>query len=157
MKIRARRNDDTLELDLEGELDAQTSAELEDRCRHEQQEGALHYLLDLGGLSRVSGSGLRVLLGLARSLPRSGGSLVLCGLERKVDEALEVSGLRASFEIASDRRSALQRSRELRAIVIAGHPRPLAQAEADEKVDYAIRLLDSNEPTASDDDPPADD
>ncbi len=147
MKIRARKNDDYLELELEGELDAQTGAELEEHCRRHQQEGALHFLLDVGGLSRVSGSGLRVLLGLSRGLPRSGGSLVIFGLDRRIEDVLEVSGLRASFEIASDRTAALERSREIQGPASAeGSPRG-GRAEAGEKIDYAIRLLDSAEPT----------
>lgn len=143
MKIRARQNDDTLELTLDGELDAQTSADLAERCRHHQQEGALHFLLDLSGLSRVSGSGLRVLLGLTRALPRAGGSLVIFGLDRKVDDALEVSGLRGSFEITADRTAAMERSREIQGPSSPGRSRAADPAQAEEKIDYAIRLLDS--------------
>jgi len=139
MKIRTDKQDTTLVLDLEGELDADGSAELEERCLYEQQEGSRHFVIGLGGVVSVTGPGLRVLLGLARSLPRSGGSLVLCELERKVVEALRVSGLDGAFEIAPDRAAALGRSKELWRT--GSHASPASGAEAQEKIALAIELL----------------
>jgi hypothetical protein len=87
---------------------------------------------------------LRVLLGLARTLPRTGGSLVLCELERKVVEALQVSGLDGAFEIAPDRAAALGRSKEL--LRTGSRALPTSAAEAQEKIAYAIELLGANDP-----------
>ena len=94
MKLRVDKQDTALVLELEGELDVDGSAKLEERCLYEQQEGARHFVVSLGAVTRITGPGLRVLLGLARGLPRSGGSLVLCELDQRVEEALRVSGPR---------------------------------------------------------------
>jgi anti-anti-sigma factor len=141
MKLRTEKHGRALVLDLEGELDTEGSAELEERCLYEQQEGALHFVVGLSGLSRVTGTGLRVLLGLARSLPRSGGSLVLYGLAPGIQEALEVSGLGGVFEVTPDRASALARSKHLQSG--SGRRRPASRAASEEKIAYAIELLGS--------------
>jgi anti-anti-sigma factor len=141
MNICCEKHDRTLVLALEGELEADGGALLEERCLYELQEGTLHYVIDLGRLERVAGSGLRVLLRLARTLPRSGGSIVLCSLERGVQEALEVSGLAGSFELAADRDAALRRARELQ---LTPGPRSTDErADAAEKIELAIELLRS--------------
>jgi anti-anti-sigma factor len=144
MQIETDQHDVARVLRIEGDLDGAGSAELEERFLFEQQEGALHFVIDLGGVSRITGPGLRVLLGLARNLPSSGGSLVLCQLERKVEEALQVSGLDGTFELAPDRAQALARSKELQ----SGRPPalPVHRAEATEKIDLAIELLGSIDP-----------
>ena len=144
MKIQTERHDPTRLLALEGELDPEGSAELEERCLYEQQEGGLHFVIDLGGITRITGPGLRVLLGLARTLPRAGGSLVLCTVEARIREALLVSGLEGSFELAPDRPSALARSLELQST--RSRLRPVSREEAKEKIDFAIELLGSTEP-----------
>jgi anti-anti-sigma factor len=144
MKLRTEKHDHALVLDLEGELDTDGSAELEERCLYEQQEGVLHFVIGLGGLRGITGPGLRVLLGLARSLPRSGGSLVLCELDQRIDEALRVSGLDGAFEMTPDRASALGRSKELAAA--RRRLQPMNRADAEQKIDYAIELLRSGRP-----------
>jgi anti-anti-sigma factor len=146
MKIETQREGDTLVVDLAGELDAEGSAAFEERCLYEQQEGALHFIIELGAVERMTGPGLRVLLALARSLPRSGGSLVLCRVERRVEEALRVSGLATSFAMASDREAALALSKELRS-TRGGSATP-SHSDLEEKIAYAISLLRSNQPPA---------
>ena len=155
MKLRTERDGDIVVLDLQGELDAEGSTELEERCLYEQQEGARHLVIGLGGVGRITGPGLRVLLGLARSLPRAGGSLVLYALESAVEEALQVSGLAAAFETALDRASGLARSKQLQAM--GGRPRAVSgaaseakRAATEEKIDLAIELLGSSDPAGRD-------
>ncbi len=115
------------------------------RCLFEQQEGAQHFVIALGGLARITGPGLRVLVALARSLPRAGGSLVLCELQRTVEEALQVSALDRVFELAPDRAAALRRSRDLQS-----GTRPINPAAGEEKIAYAIELLGGSGPTPAD-------
>jgi anti-anti-sigma factor len=140
MKFSSERHGQTLILDLEGELDADGSAEIEERCLYEQQEGALRFVVGLGGLRRITGPGLRVMLGLARSLPGSGGSLVLYGLDPSVEEALRVAGLEGIFVTAPDRAAALRRSTEPQS---TANLRKMDRSEASEKIDLAIHLLGS--------------
>ena len=139
MKLKSQKHQSTLTLELEGELDVDGSTMLEERCLYEQQEGALHFVITLGAVRRVTGPGLRLLLGLARSLPRGGGSLVLCELDSSVLEALAVSGLDGSFELATDQAAAINRSRELQST--RSGESPLPPTAADEKIDFAIELL----------------
>jgi anti-anti-sigma factor len=152
MKIEITKHDLTRVVELEGELDDEGSAELEERCLYEQQEGALYFVIVLAGVERVTGSGLRVLLGLARSLPRTGGSLVLCAMERRVAEALQVSGLEGAFETAADRETALGRSKELKES--GAKARSLHRADVEKKIDFAIELLGSSDPASERKPPP---
>ena len=145
MKLHAERHGHTLVLGLEGELDAEGSSDLEQRCLFEQQEGVQHFVIALGGLERITGPGLRVLVGLARSLPRAGGSLVLCELRRSVEEALQVSALDRVFELAPDRAAAVRRSQALQS-----GTRPAARAAGEEKIAYAIELLGGKAPAPVD-------
>ncbi|HEX2464248.1 MAG TPA: STAS domain-containing protein [Thermoanaerobaculia bacterium] len=143
MKLRVDKQDAALVLALEGELDVDGSVELEERCLYEQQEGARHFVFSLSAVTQITGPGLRVLLGLARSLPRSGGSLVLCELEQRVEEALRVSGLDGAFVTAPSRAAALERSREIQS---ARREEQLANgSEAQQRIDLAIALLGSAE------------
>ena len=144
MKFRSEKIGQTLLLDLDGALDSEGSAPFEERCLYEQQEGSLHFVIALGAVQRISGPGLRVLVGLARSLPRSGGSLVLCELDRKIEEALQVSGLDGVFERRPDRAAALRRSQELQAA--GNRPQRAGRAASEEKIAYAIELLGAGEP-----------
>jgi stage II sporulation protein AA (anti-sigma F factor antagonist) len=139
MKIQVHRDDRTLVLELEGQLDADGSATLEERCAYELQEGSIHFVIDLRRVTALTGPGLRVLLGLARHLPRAGGSLVLCAMERRVEEALRVSGLGDSFQLSPDRETALRQSLEIRSSAV--RPASESRAEAEEKIAYAIALL----------------
>jgi anti-anti-sigma factor len=141
MKLRVDKQDAALVLELEGELDVDGSAELEERCLYEQQEGARHFIVSLGAVTQITGPGLRVLLGLARSLPRSGGSLVLCELEQRVEEALRVSGLDGAFVTAASRAAALERSLEIQSTPRQEQP---ASTEAQERIGLAIALLGSS-------------
>jgi anti-anti-sigma factor len=143
MKLRTEKHGRTLVLELEGELDADGSTELGERCLYEQQEGARHFVIGLGAVGRVSGPGLRVLLGLARSLPRAGGSLVLCELEPAIQEALQVAGLVGVFETAPDRASALARSRQLQSA--SNRPPAASRTAAEEKIGLAIELLGASD------------
>jgi anti-anti-sigma factor len=143
MKLRIDKQETALVLELEGELDADGSVELEERCLYEQQEGARHFVVSLGAVTQVTGPGLRVLLGLARSLPGSGGSLVLCELEQRVEEALRVSGLDGAFVTAPNRVAALERSREMQS---THRPeQPASRSEAQQQIDFAISLLGSSQ------------
>ena len=146
MKFRSEKIGQTLLLELDGELDTEGSVPFEERCLYEQQEGSLHFVIALGGVHRVSGPGLRVLVGLARSLPRSGGSLVLCELDRKIEEALQVSGLDGVFERRPDRAAAVSRSQELQAK--GGRPPAVGRSASEEKIAYALELLDAPDPGA---------
>jgi anti-anti-sigma factor len=143
MKLRVDKQDAAaVLLELHGELDADGSVELEERCLYEEQEGARHFVVSLGAVTKISGPGLRVLLGLARGLPRSGGSLVLCELEPRVQEALRVSGLDGAFVTASNRAEAFARSREIQS---AASQQPASRSESQERIDLAISLLGSSQ------------
>jgi anti-sigma B factor antagonist len=144
MKLRVDKRDPAaVVLELEGDLDGEGSAALEERCLYEQQEGARHFVISLGAVTQMTGHGLRVLLGLARGLPRSGGSLVLCELDSRVDEALRVSGLHDAFVTAPDRAAALGRSRDLQSS--GSREQPTSRSEAQERIDFAIALLGSSQ------------
>jgi anti-sigma B factor antagonist len=143
LKLRVDRRDDTLLVELDGELDTDGSAQLDERCLYEQQEGARHFVVSLAAVTRITGPGLRVLLGLARGLTRSGGSLVLCELEPRVEEALRLSGLDGAFVSAPDRASAFERSREIQS---SASKEPSRASETQERIDLAISLLGSRPP-----------
>ena len=77
---------------IEGRLDA-AQAPAASKAIEKILKGSVSRLLfDLGGLEYLSSAGLRVILGAAKEMKRSGGKIILCSLNEYVKEIFEVSG-----------------------------------------------------------------
>ncbi len=109
---------------LAGRLDTETSADLELAVQDLLQAGSRRFVIDLAGVGYVSSAGLRVLLGLAKSVDGSG-SLRLAALNAGVRQVFDVAGFTPLFRIHADRADALARETAGTAAAVA----PVAAAQ----------------------------
>ncbi len=86
-------------LSVAGRLDANTVSQLERALTDAQLSGHRAIVIDLGELTYISSSGLRVLLTGRSNARKRGGEILLCNLQPAVREILEMVGFSAIFPI----------------------------------------------------------
>ena len=91
MDISTRTQNGTRIVAFAGSMDSTTSPEAQ-RALDEVLAGASSVALDFTALDYISSAGLRVLLGAAKALRASGGSLRIFGLNPSVREVFDISG-----------------------------------------------------------------
>lgn len=79
--------------DLRGEIDAHTAPDLEEALNGRLAAGASTVTLDLGGVTFMDSSGLRVVIAGTSTARDAGGDLVLANPQSSVKRLVEVSGL----------------------------------------------------------------
>ena len=83
---------------LHGVLDDVTAHQLGDRLGDViEGQGNRQLVLDLGGLTRIDGAGLPVLIDALKRVRRMGGELVLSGPTKDVTRTFEAAGLDKLF------------------------------------------------------------
>lgn len=109
MEIREVREGDVLVLAPDGSLagSEETSA-LETRLVAAQKAGTLLLVIDCTSVGQLTSAAIRVLLLASRKLGRTGGRLVLCGMNAKVKKAFSISGFDKDFTVVEARAEALQ-------------------------------------------------
>ena len=91
MQISTRTSNDIHIVAIAGSLDSTTSPEAQ-KAINAVLAGARKVVLDFSELDYISSAGLRVLLGAAKHLRASGGTLRIFGLNQSVREVFEISG-----------------------------------------------------------------
>lgn len=86
-------------LQAEGRLDAAVASQLEARLASILAEGKNRIVVDLGEVSYISSTGLRVLLVAIKEARRDGGDLKLCSLSPRVNDIFRMAGFDAIFPI----------------------------------------------------------
>jgi anti-anti-sigma factor len=86
-------------LRLAGRLDANTVSQLERALTDAHISGHRTIVMDLGELTYISSSGLRVLLTGRNNARKRKGDILLCNLRPAVREVLEMVGFSAIFPI----------------------------------------------------------
>jgi anti-anti-sigma factor len=105
MEIKESRRGNLVFLDLSGNVDTRSTHEL---------ELAVTNLLDKGdrlfaiGFKELTGSGLRVLVMLAKNLAGLDGGLVLYSISPSLKTIFDVSGLTSLFAIVPDKKEAMR-------------------------------------------------
>jgi anti-anti-sigma factor len=87
---------------VKGELDSNTSAELDDTLKQLLGEGSRRFILELSEMDYVSSVGLRVFLAHLKKLKSDQGRMVLAGLNDEVQEIFDMAGFSSLFEITPD-------------------------------------------------------
>jgi anti-sigma B factor antagonist len=85
-----------------GRLDASTVSILERALLRVFTTGARVVVVDMGEVSYISSSGLRVLLTARRQARERSGDLVLCNLSASVRDVFDMVGFAVLFKIADD-------------------------------------------------------
>lgn len=98
MNITTQKIDECIVFVVEGKIDASNAAEFETAFTKELSADAQKVIVDLSQLEYLSSAGLRSLLLLAKSVQKTGGSSVLCGINGIVEEVLKISGFLNIFK-----------------------------------------------------------
>jgi anti-anti-sigma factor len=93
LTVRVEQDGDALVISAYGELDLSNTETLEQELRRAIASEAPELILDLGGVSFIDSSGLRVLLLMARQSLRNGGRLRVLRGSAPLERALEGTGL----------------------------------------------------------------
>lgn len=92
MNIRTRDESDVKIVYLEGEMDTNTSPQVQKELDALRDNGVTKMLLNLEKLDFISSAGLRVLLATAQQLKASGGDFRVCQLNKDIKEVFDISG-----------------------------------------------------------------
>jgi anti-anti-sigma factor len=106
MQFSTRTNNDTHIVAIAGSLDSTTSPEAQ-KSLATVLAGARKVVLDFSQLDYISSAGLRVLLGAAKQLRASGGTLGMFGLNQSVREVFEISGFSSILSVYQSESEAL--------------------------------------------------
>ena len=108
MKLESNTIDSVTVVEMEGNLDTNTSVDAQEHINALIDDGAVKLLVDFAKVDLVSSAGLRVLLATAKRLGGSGGSLRICGLNEAVNEVFEISGFSTILDVFPSRDEALK-------------------------------------------------
>ena len=98
MQISTRTSNDIQIVAITGSLDSTTSPDAQ-KSLDTMLAGAKKVALDFSALDYISSAGLRVLLGVAKKLRASGGTLGMFGLNQSVREVFEISGFSSILSV----------------------------------------------------------
>ena len=106
MQISTRTANDIHIVAIAGSLDSTTSPEAQ-KSIDSVVTRARKVVLDFSALDYISSAGLRVLLGAAKQLRGSGGSLGMFGLNQSVKEVFDISGFSSILPVYQSEAEAL--------------------------------------------------
>ncbi len=106
MEISTRTSNDIHIVAVSGSLDSATSPAAQ-KALDAVLAGARKVALDFSGLDYISSAGLRVLLGAAKQIRASGGTLRMFGLNQSVREVFEISGFSSILAVYPSEAEAL--------------------------------------------------
>jgi anti-anti-sigma factor len=95
-------------VEMEGNLDTNSSIDAQHHVNGLMDDGVAKMLVDFTKVDFVSSAGLRVLLATAKRLGGIGGNLRICGLNEAVNEVFEISGFSTILEVFPTRDAAMQ-------------------------------------------------
>jgi len=108
MEIIETRSGNVCILTLKGRLDTNTSRDLRERWSQMIEDGQKHFVVDAAELVYVSSSGLGELLLAAKSLKDSGGTIVVCNLNDRIQEIFAMTGFSKLFTVYNSVEEAVQ-------------------------------------------------
>jgi anti-anti-sigma factor len=106
MQISTRTSNDIHIVAIAGSLDSTTSPEAQ-KSLDAVLASAKKVALDFSQLDYISSAGLRILLGAAKHLRASGGTLGMFGLNQSVREVFEISGFSSILSVYQSEADAL--------------------------------------------------
>lgn len=101
MDVSTRTEHDVTIIAFAGNLDSNTSPVAQQALDGILAGGGKKMIIDFSALDYISSAGLRVLLGTAKQLQKSGGALRLFGLNETVREVFEISGFSTILTVKS--------------------------------------------------------
>jgi anti-anti-sigma factor len=99
LSVEAKRSATDIVLVLAGEIDMATAGELRTATHRATTEAPARIVLDFAGVTFCDSQGLSTLISLHREVAAAGGRLVLVNVGEFMARLLEITGLRAAFEV----------------------------------------------------------
>lgn len=96
-------------LDLQGELDAHTAAELEAAIQKCQKDNQVHILVNGANLMYISSAGLGVFMAYIEEVRESGGDIKIAALQPKVYNVFDLLGFPMLFDIVETEAGAVEK------------------------------------------------
>ena len=96
MQIQHERRGDVLIVTIEGRMDSVTTPRIDATLNGVVSGADDRVILDLSNVDFVNSAGLRLLLKVEKQLEATG-ALVLCGLQKPVQQVLELAGIGKLF------------------------------------------------------------
>ena len=93
---------------LSGRLDITQSDEVESTLSKDVQSGEGDMIINLGQVSYISSSGIRIFVGMVRELGRQGRKLKLCNITAPVKKVFDVVELLDLFEVYNSEEEAVK-------------------------------------------------
>lgn len=107
MAIHQSKYSNIVILEPSGNVDARSALELEQKVLGLLNAGSELFVVDCSHVDQLAGSGIRVLVMLAKRLAGTTGQLVLCSLSHDVEAVLDIAGLSRDFPTAETKREAI--------------------------------------------------
>lgn len=92
MEIKTQRENRILIANVNGRVDSANAREFENVLSSAISDDDTRVIVDFGGLSYISSSGLRVILLVAKSLRNRNAEFALCSLSSHIGEVFKISG-----------------------------------------------------------------
>lgn len=108
-KVRSEQKEGVFVVQVEGELDMSTAAQLERRLEEPLAAADSRLLIDLGRCEFIDSTGIALIVRAWQALD---GRFSLCGVGNQVKRVLDVTGLEATIPTHRDRDDALARLRD---------------------------------------------
>lgn len=99
MKIKTRRENDNVTIEITGRIDVYTASAVGEAIQSAIADGTSRVALDLTSVSIVDSSGLGTLVGNAQTINTLGGCISLVGVRPRLRRVLEITGLCRYFNI----------------------------------------------------------
>ena len=109
MEIKKELSGTVTIFEIDGNLDSNTSGDLEKVLVPHIDGGGVKVLIDGTKLNYISSAGLRVLLVAAKKVKTSSGIIVLCALQNHIKEVFDIAGFSKIFTIVPTRDEALKK------------------------------------------------
>ncbi|GMW03217.1 MAG: hypothetical protein AMXMBFR84_43520 [Candidatus Hydrogenedentota bacterium] len=84
---------------LSGRFDAGSASDAEQMFRSVLANSPSSLIVDMSGVDYISSGGLRILVMVSKTLAKSGGRIVLCGLTPFVAEVFQITNLASLYTI----------------------------------------------------------
>lgn len=102
LKIDTTVRDDGHIIRVTGEVDLRTSPHLRNRLLQLIEKHPKRLVIDLANVSYMDSSGVGTMVEIKRRLERSGGQVILAGLQPRVRSVFEITQLDKFFDIVED-------------------------------------------------------
>ena len=92
--------DEIVLVEIEGEIDAHTSRELDRTLGELLDQGRSRFVLDASLMSFISSAGLRSIMFAQREAHQRGGQVRVCGLNAQTRRVFEIAGLDEALHLS---------------------------------------------------------